>query len=149
MNGDGYLHPVPEPTPESKPYWEGLREGKFMVQRCTACGRLRHYPRPLCSGCFSFDAEWTTLSGRGIVHSWTICHHAFLPAFKSWLPYIVAIADLEGGVRVNLQLAGPAEQEIRIGMLVEIAYQVVNDDFTLPVLIKTRQAPDITHPEGS
>ena len=138
MSGDGYLHPIPEPTPDSRPYWDGLRAGKFMVQRCSACGRFRHYPRPLCSECFSFDAEWIALSGRGVVHSWTVCHHAFLPAFKAQLPYIAAIADLEGGVRANLQLWGPAEQEIWIGMPVEINYRVINDAVTLPVLVKAR-----------
>lgn len=136
MSGDGYLHPVPEPTPDSRPYWDGLRASRFMVQRCTSCGKLRHYPRPLCDQCFSFDAEWTRLSGRGVVHSWTICHHAFLPAFKSRLPYIVAIADLDGGIRANLELSGPAGQEIWIGMPVEIAYRIITDAVTLPVLVK-------------
>jgi uncharacterized OB-fold protein len=138
MSGDGYLHPVPEPTPDSRPYWDGLRAGKFMVQRCAACGTLRHYPRPLCNQCFSFDTEWTALSGRGVVHSWTVCHHAFLPAFKARLPYIVAIVDLEGGVRANLELSGPAEQEIWIGMPVEIGFRVISDAVTLPVLVKAR-----------
>jgi uncharacterized OB-fold protein len=136
MTDAGYLRPIPEPTPDSKPYWDGLRAGRFMVQQCTSCGQLRHYPRPLCSACWSFDTEWTALSGRGTIHSWTVCHHAFLPAFKPELPYIVAIVDLEGGVRANLPLTGAADQLVSIGMPVEIAYRAVSDTLTLPVVVK-------------
>jgi uncharacterized OB-fold protein len=138
MTDSGYLRPIPEPTPDSRPYWDGLRAGKFLVQRCAACGELRHYPRPLCSGCYSFDVEWTALSGQGTVHSWTVCHHAFLPAFKAELPYIIAIVDLEGGVRANLPLAGPADQPVWIGMPVEIAYRAISDAVTLPVLVRAK-----------
>jgi uncharacterized protein len=131
---EGYLQPVPEPTPDSKPHWDGLRQGRFLVQRCTSCGQLRHYPRPLCSGCFSFDHEWVPLTGHGTVHSWTVCHHAFLPAFKAKTPYIVAIADLAEGVRVNLALVGVPEEEVKIGLPVQIRYQPVTETVTLPVL---------------
>jgi uncharacterized OB-fold protein len=138
MTDSGYLRPIPEPTPDSRPYWDGLRAGKFLVQRCAACGELRHYPRPLCSGCYSFDVEWIALSGHGTVHSWTVCHHAFLPAFKVEVPYVIVIVDLEGGVRANLPLEGPADQPVWIGMPVEIAYRAISDAVTLPMLVKAK-----------
>jgi uncharacterized OB-fold protein len=136
MSDSGYLRPTPEPTPESRPYWEGLRASRFMVQRCAECGQLRHYPRPMCSGCFSFQTEWTELSGRGRVHSWTVCHHAFLPGFKAEIPYIVVVTDLDEGVRANLPLAGPSDQSVWIGMPVQIGYRAVDDAVTLPMLIR-------------
>src|SRR5947207_637583 len=67
---------------DSQGYWDGLAAGEFCVQRCAGCGLLRHYPRPMCSACHSMECEWVAVSGRGTLRSWTVCHHAFLPAFQ-------------------------------------------------------------------
>ena len=32
---------VPEPTPHSAPYWEGLNARKLLLQKCRSCGRIR------------------------------------------------------------------------------------------------------------
>jgi uncharacterized OB-fold protein len=136
MADNGYLQPVPEPTPDSKPHWDGLREGRFLVQRCGSCATLRHYPRPLCSACFSFEHDWVPVAGEGTVHSWTVCHHAFLPSFKAQLPYIVVVADLKENLRVNLPLLGVSADEVRIGMPVRIAYNPVDANLTLPALVR-------------
>ena len=50
--------PMPTPTRESQPYWDGLREGKLMLQHCASCGKVRHYPRPVCPHCFSMESEY-------------------------------------------------------------------------------------------
>ncbi len=49
--------PLPTPTRESQPFWEGMREGRFMLQHCAACGKVRHYPRPVCPHCFSMESS--------------------------------------------------------------------------------------------
>ena len=74
---------VPEPTADTKPFWDGLMERKFRLQRCADCGKVRFYPRPVCDACYSMNAEWVAASGHGTVHSWTITHHAFHPGFKA------------------------------------------------------------------
>ena len=71
--------PRPEPSAMSQPYWNGLIEHRLLVQRCTNCGKRRHYPRPLCDACYSFDFEWDEISLDGHVHSWAVSHHAFHP----------------------------------------------------------------------
>ena len=96
--------PVPEPTPESRPYWQGLAEGRLMLQRCADCGRVRHYPRPLCDACHSFATDWVEASGAATLHSWTVAHHPYHPAFRGELPYTVVTADLPEGVRMVAQL---------------------------------------------
>jgi len=98
--------PVPAPTPESLPYWQGLKDGKLLIQTCAACGKLRHYPRPVCDACFSMEATWTLASGHGTIHSWVRAHHAFLPEFKPDLPYVLVTVDLVEGVRMNARLVG-------------------------------------------
>ena len=48
--------PLPSPmTPEAKPFWDGLREGKLRLPRCGACGHVFFYPRILCPKCQTRD----------------------------------------------------------------------------------------------
>ncbi len=77
-----------------------------MLQSCGACGKVRHYPRPLCDACYSFDVRWIDAKGRGTVHSWTVTHHAFHPGFKADLPYVLVTVDLTEGVRMQAPLRG-------------------------------------------
>lgn len=127
--------PVPEPTPESKAYWDGLNEGRLLLQSCAACGRVRHYPRPLCDACYSFDVRWIEASGRGAIHSWTVAHHAFHPAFKAELPYTLLTVDLDEGVRLQAPLRAADPLALRIGMPVRIAFERVSEELTLPAFV--------------
>lgn len=86
-------------TDLSRPYWDAANEGRLVLQCCSACGALRHYPRLLCNICYSDTAHWSTASGEGSVHSWTVAHHAFHPAFAAELPYVLVTVDLKEGVR--------------------------------------------------
>ena len=60
-----YAKLLPQPTPDTQPYWDGLKAGTLRLQRCAACGKVRHYPRPVCEACWSMDCDWIDASGRG------------------------------------------------------------------------------------
>jgi len=75
---------------------------------------------------------WTTASGHGTVHSWTISHQAFHPAFANSLPIVLVTVDLDEGVRMNCRLEGIEPDDIEIGLLVEVAFEDVDEDLTLP-----------------
>jgi len=102
------IKPTPHPTELSRPYWAAAAEGRLVLQCCTACGRVRHYPRVLCDACYSDAAHWKPASGRGKLHSWTVAHHAFHPAFAAELPYTLVTVDLEDGVRALGRWRGDA-----------------------------------------
>ena len=119
---------------DSQGYWDGLKFGQFLVQRCTGCGLLRHYPQPMCSACHALTSEWVGVSGRATVRSWTVCHHAFLPSFKDALPYVLALAELEEGVRVNLPLVGLAADRLRVGLPIKLRIVTIDDGTRYPVL---------------
>lgn len=125
--------PLPSPTPDTMPYWEGLREGRLRVQRCASCGVVRHYPRPVCAACFSMDVIWIDVAGRGTVHSWTETHHAFLPTLRDSVPYILVTADLPEGVRVLAQLRGSATG-LEIGAAVECRFEPFGE-WVMPVFV--------------
>ena len=134
---DGYDKLVPTPTAETQPYWDGLRDGCLRLQRCADCGKVRHYPRPVCDSCWSMNVEWMDAAGHGTVHSWTVTHYAFHPGFKGELPYILLTVDLPEGVRMNARARGIDASALRIGLPVKIAFDRVKDDLTLPVFEAT------------
>jgi uncharacterized OB-fold protein len=132
---EAYAKPLPEPTRDSRPYWDALREGRLMIQQCAACGKLRHYPRPVCDGCYSMETTWRQMSGRGTVHSWTVAHHPFHPGFKSELPYVLVTVDLDEGVRMLAQLRGVEPDALAVGLPVTMVAERVTDELTLPVFV--------------
>ena len=95
----GVPKPLPQVSEVSRPYWEAAAEGRLLLQRCGKCATIRHYPRLLCSACYSDAVDWTEASGHGTVHSWTVAHHAFHKAFAAQLPYTLVTVDLDEGVR--------------------------------------------------
>jgi uncharacterized OB-fold protein len=141
MSGEPATKPVPEPTRDSKPYWDGLGQGRLLIQTCAACGKLRHYPRPVCDACYSMEVTWTQASGRGCVHSWTVAHHAFHPGFKQELPYILALVDLEEGVRMTAQLRGVTPGEMRIGLPVAVAFERTTGELAVPAFVRADGSP--------
>jgi uncharacterized protein len=130
-----YAKLVPSPTPDTQPYWDGLNEGHLRLQRCADCGKVRHYPRPMCDACYSMNVAWMDASGRGQVHSWTVTHHAFHPGFKSELPYTLVTVDLDEGVRMQAQIRRLDASELRIGLPVRVAFEPATEGLTLPVFV--------------
>lgn len=135
-----HLKPLPEPTQESQPYWDALGEGRLLLQSCGACGKVRHYPRPLCDACYSFDVRWIEAKGTGTVHSWTVTHHAFNPGFKAELPYVLVTVDLAEGVRMQAPLRDPDLNGLRIGLPVRVIVELANDELALPAFVAGTKA---------
>jgi uncharacterized OB-fold protein len=127
--------PMPTPTRESQPYWDGMREGRFMLQHCASCGKVRHYPRPVCPHCFSMESEFKEASTGGTLHAWTVCHHPFNFFFKAEAPYIVALVDMEAGVRVNAPLRGVDAAGLRLGQKMRLQFEPVSKEVTLPFFV--------------
>ena len=136
MDAQTYDKLLPEPTPDTQPYWDGLKAGKLMLQACGACGRVRHYPRPVCPHCFSMETRWREASGRGTVQSWTITHHAFHPGWKGQMPITLVTVDLAEGVRMQAELRGPIPATgLKLGLPVRLTFDPVTSDLTLPVFV--------------
>ena len=130
-----YLKPVPSPTRDSQTYWTGLMEGRLLIQQCGRCGKLRHYPRPLCDACYSFEVNWVETSGKGTVHSWTVTHHPFNLGFKRELPYALVTVDLAEGGRMQALLRDLPHERIAIGMPVALRLERAKDDLVLPYFV--------------
>lgn len=135
MEAHAYPKPTPDPTPDTAPYWEGMKQGRLLLQACADCGKIRHYPRPVCPHCYSLAHRWVEAKGTGTVHSWTISHHAFHPGFKPELPYILVTVDLAEGVRMQAQLKGADAKALKLGLPVKVAFEAATNDLVLPVFV--------------
>ena len=79
------------------------RRRRCSSSAAAAAARFIFYPRPLCPSCLSDDLTWTPVSGRGVVHAFTIPHRHPNPAFAADAPYVVALIELEEGARMMTQ----------------------------------------------
>ena len=129
---EAYLKPLPEPSIDSQPYWDGLKEHRVMLQQCADCGAVRHYPRPMCGECHSMNVDWVEASGRGVLYSWTVAHHPFHIGFRGETPYILALVQLDEGVRIQSQLLDANIEELKLGLAVEIVFGQATEDVVLP-----------------
>jgi uncharacterized OB-fold protein len=125
--------PVPVPNADNAGFWDACRRGELRLQRCARCAAFRHHPRPMCPACGSLDFDWTPASGHGVVHTFTIVHRPTLPAFEARLPYNVVCVALEEGVFMVSNLIDCPLEAIRIGMPVEVAFERLTDEISLPV----------------
>jgi uncharacterized OB-fold protein len=132
--------PLPLPTLDNLPFYEAARRGELVFQRCTACGRFRHYPRPVCPACLSREHAWTRSSGRGTVYTWTIVRGPTLPAFEPKLPYNVVDVLMEEGVHFVSEVLDCPPEEIRAGLPVEAVFVPVTDEVTLVKFRRLRSA---------
>jgi len=131
--------PKPQPTAETRAYWEGARNGKLLVQRCADCGRQQFYPRAFCTACLSERIDWVEAKGSGQVVTFTICRIAAHPALTP--PYAVALIELDEGVRLLANLVDGALDAIRCGARVRVRFERLDDEITLPQFTLVPEAP--------
>jgi uncharacterized protein len=130
---DEYKAPLPRPTPESRPFWDGCKSHELRVQRCRACGDAYFYPRNVCPNCLSRDVEWIRASGRGKLHTFSVVHAGGRnPPLE--LPFVLAVVELEEGPRMLSNLVGVAADPvaIRCDMPVVVEFADVTDQISLP-----------------
>jgi hypothetical protein len=135
MSTDGaklYRKPLPRVDEESRGYWEALARHELYFQRCRDCGTKRFYPRALCPRCLSPAIDWVRASGHGSVYSFTITYQNQAAGFREEVPYVLAIVELAEGIRLMTNVVGCPPEQVRIGMPVEVVFDDVTPEITLP-----------------
>src|SRR5258708_4112532 len=115
-----YDRPVPVPDLDSAPFWEGCKRHQLLFQRCMDCGMFRFPPNPVCQNCRSRSAAWVESAGTGSVYSWIVVAHPVWPIFKPYVPYAVALVDMDEGVRLAGNILDLDPQAIQAGMRVQV-----------------------------
>src|SRR5579859_924168 len=131
--------PIPVVDEASRPFFDGALQGLLMWRRCCSCGTfmwpvagIRTPLRPRCVECFSGDLEWAPSSGKGTLYSFAIMHQVYDPAFAAEIPYNISLIELEEGVRMTCTVVDCANDELRIGMPLEVIFEKLSDDIAIP-----------------
>ncbi len=123
-------------SPEEQFFWDGVAERRLLLAKCATCSRLQHPPAPMCPRCGSTDWAVHQASGRGRVHSWIVSHH---PSDADASPRIVALVELEEGVRLVSNLRDVEVADVGNEMAVELTFADV-DGTLLPQFRPARAA---------
>ena len=135
MSEQAYNKPLPGLDGLTKEFYDFCKEESLSFQKCTSCGTFRHVPREICAECNSFDWEWVKSSGKGTVYTWTVVNRAQHPAFydpDQKVPMAPVVIEMEEGVRILSNMIDCLPEELEIDMPVEVAYEAVTDEVTLP-----------------
>jgi len=123
--------PRPVPYLQTEPYWRGLVRKVLLVQACANCSLRIHPAKPCCPNCLNTDLAWIEVSGAGVVVSHCIVAQPFVGGFKT--PYVVVRVSLLDAPAVELiaNIASHRITGVGVGTLVQIWYDVVDDDLVL------------------
>lgn len=128
------VRPSPPSSALTRPYWDATAAGRLDLQACAACGERPFPPRLTCPACGSRDLAWSTVSGRGRVHTFTVVHRAPHPSFADEVPFVVAVVELDEGPRLTTNIVDCSPSDVTIGIPVEVTFLPLGDgDVTLPV----------------
>jgi len=122
---------APQVDQDSEPYWNYLREHNPHLQKCVQCSKFRFPPAPSCPYCGALSSNWVPISGKGTVYSWTVVHHPVDPRLANEVPFVVALVELEEGIRVGARLIGIEHDKVKAGMSLKAYYSDMSNGFTL------------------
>jgi uncharacterized protein len=122
---------LPQPSPETLPFWEGCKAGELRLQRCDACQHAYFPPRPFCPKCAGRAVSWFTASGRAQLYSYVI-HHRPVPGFTP--PYSIAVVELAEGPRMmtNIVNCPQTPEALQLDMPLEVLFTPLTASISLP-----------------
>jgi len=130
--------PRPAITQDNAFWFEGAREHKLLIQRCTSCGTLRHPPLPGCGHCGSLEWDTVEASGRGTLYSYVVVHYPQVAAFEYPLP--IGLVELEEGTRVVANIGGVEPDSVSVGMELRAEFVDHDEELSLPLFVPAASA---------
>lgn len=133
--------PTPVRDGDSTTYWAGVDHNELKIQKCQSCEQHIFYPRSICPHCFSEQIEWVTASGYGRIYSYTVVHRSYGP-FSEQTPFVVAVVELDEGVRMLTHVKGPRDAVV-IDAPVRVTFEQVEENLKLPFFEIVRAADSV------
>ncbi|MCE2466342.1 MAG: Zn-ribbon domain-containing OB-fold protein [Dehalococcoidia bacterium] len=127
-----WTKPLPSIAGETRRFWEACRQGKLLVQKCPSCDKFQWYPRGICANCWATEVEWVESSGKGTIWTFTLTSQNRTPGFADDVPYVVALVELEEGVRMFCNIVECPPRDVSIGMPVEVTFVRATDQISIP-----------------
>ncbi|MBV9376818.1 MAG: Zn-ribbon domain-containing OB-fold protein [Alphaproteobacteria bacterium] len=116
MQGQERKIQAPQPNPETEAFWKAAAEGKLMIGKCTACGKVHYYPRAVCPFCFNGKTELQQASGNGTIYTYSVMR-------RTPIPYAIAYVTLSEGPTMMTNIVDCDLDKIRIGQSVRLVFK--------------------------
>jgi len=126
-----YGGPLPRMSSVSQPFWDGARRHRLVLQKSRATGTFLFYPRIVSPVSPNDTLDWVEVSGHGTVVGMTIVRTANDPYLAGQTPYVIAVVELDEGVRMTTNIVGCDLESVHVGMKVVASYDDVTPDVTL------------------
>jgi hypothetical protein len=120
----------PAVNPETKPFWDAARVGRFLVPFCAACGKAHWYPRAICPFCAGDKVEWREASGKGTIYTFSVMRRV-----KE--PYAIAHVTLAEGPTMLTNIVNCDFDKLRIGQPVAVVFQETEGGPPVPMFKPT------------
>lgn len=119
-------HPLPSPpaSPESAAFVAAAKEGRFLIRRCTACGKPHWYPRAVCPFCFG-ETAWEEASGKGTIYSYSVMRRVDPP-------FAIAYVTLAEGPVMMTNLVDCDFDALKIDQAVALVFKPSQDGTPVP-----------------
>jgi uncharacterized OB-fold protein len=142
--------------PEHLGFLQAAGEGRFVLQRCSECGRLRYPVGNACPFCTALGWAWAEVSGKGTIYSYEVVMHPIHPSFREQVPYPIVLVELDeqrgiptehDGLRVLSMLVNredtPEDMDrVAIGLRVEVGFTPLGDGLALPRFHLSDEPPE-------
>lgn len=126
-----YAKPLPYPTVESEPFWEGCKRHELLLPQCRGCSGYWFPPGATCPHCWGAEWDWRKASGRGRIHSFGVYNRVYHPGFEGEIPYVLAVIQLEEGPRLVSNVINESPEKLQCDQPVEVVFEDVTEDVTL------------------
>lgn len=100
-------------------FWDGVNAHELRIQK-RPDGTLQHPPVPAIWQDKAAAIDYVVASGKGTVYSYVVHHAPKVPGRT--LPFVIALVELDEGVRMLGELRGADPSAVEIGMLVRATY---------------------------
>ncbi|WP_283633256.1 bifunctional MaoC family dehydratase N-terminal/OB-fold nucleic acid binding domain-containing protein [Mycolicibacterium poriferae] len=109
----------PASSKDTQFFWDGVNAHELRIQR-RPDGSLQHPPVPAVWQDKNAPIDYVVSSGNGTVYSYVVHHAPKVPGRS--LPFVIALVELDEGVRMLGELRGVEPSEVQIGMPVRATY---------------------------
>lgn len=127
--------PLPAADELTRPFWDAARQHRLVVQQCSACGYFNHPPRTVCDACQSQTLAFVPVSGKGTVYTFSVMYQQNIAGFEQQVPYVNLLVELDEQSRLFMvaNLPGSEREQVKIGGRVEVYFEDVNEEISLPM----------------
>lgn len=129
---DPYNKPFPRINDDNRDFWDGCSKHELRFQKCCSCNHVRWPAALICPKCHSKETTWIISSGKGKLYTYAVYHIAYHNGFKSELPYVVGVVELEEGPRFLSNIVECDSQNLKCDMKMEVIWEDISQDISLP-----------------